>query len=46
MKQVNLPIANYLKKGMPLFDPAYPDPVENWSLPTSPLVTAKKPDGN
>jgi lysophospholipase L1-like esterase len=45
IKQADLPIAKYLKD-VPVFDPANPDPVENWNLPMSAFIGAKKPDGN
>jgi lysophospholipase L1-like esterase len=41
-----LEIAKFLIKETPAFDPAKPDPVENWSWPLSALVTSSKPDGN
>ena len=41
-----LDIAKYLVKDIPAFDPAKPDPVENWNWPLSALVTSSKPDGN
>jgi lysophospholipase L1-like esterase len=45
IKQADLPIAKYLKD-MPKFDPENPDSVENWDLPMSAFIGAKKPDGN
>lgn len=45
--QQNIPeLAKYLKKDLPVFDPANPDDVENWNLPQSSFVGAVKPDGN
>ena len=41
-----LPIAKYLKKGIPPFNPAQPDAVEQWYWPQSILMAAVKPDGN
>ena len=41
-----LHIAKYLVKDISAFDPAKPDPVENWNWPSSALVTSTKPDGN
>ncbi|MCU7551214.1 GDSL-type esterase/lipase family protein [Chitinophagaceae bacterium LB-8] len=45
IKQANLPIAKYLKDAS-IFNPASPDPVENWNLPMSAFTGDKKPDGN
>jgi lysophospholipase L1-like esterase len=42
----NLDIAKFLIKEIPAFDPAKPDPVENWNWPMSTMVTSSKPDGN
>ena len=39
-------LASFLKKDIPVFDPAKPDPVEKWYWPMSPLIEAVKPDGN
>jgi lysophospholipase L1-like esterase len=39
-------LASYLKKGLPAFDPAHPDPFEKWMLPPSLFVGTIKPDGN
>ncbi|MEO6456572.1 MAG: GDSL-type esterase/lipase family protein [Ginsengibacter sp.] len=45
--QQNVPaLAKYLKEQLPLFDPAYPDPVEEWKLPPSSFIETAKPDGN
>ncbi len=46
IKKANLPIADYLKKDLPPFDPAHPDPVEKWNLPPSLFTETVKPDGN
>ena len=45
IKQADLPLAKYLKD-VPMFDPAKPDPVENWNLPLSSFIEDVKPDGN
>jgi lysophospholipase L1-like esterase len=44
--KAKLPIAAFIKKDWKQFDPANPDPVENWNLPMSSFIEAKKPDGN
>jgi lysophospholipase L1-like esterase len=46
IKNADLPIAKYLKKNLPPFDPAHPDPIEKWNLPMSPFNSTNKPDGN
>jgi lysophospholipase L1-like esterase len=43
----NLPaLAKFLKENLPLFDPAHPDPFEQWHLPPSSFIGTVKPDGN
>lgn len=43
----NIPsLAKYLKKNLPAFDPARPDPFEKWDLPASSFIGMVKPDGN
>ncbi|MEO6328286.1 MAG: SGNH/GDSL hydrolase family protein [Ginsengibacter sp.] len=45
--QQNVPaLAKYLKEQLPSFDPAYPDPFEEWKLPASSFIKTAKPDGN
>jgi lysophospholipase L1-like esterase len=39
-------LASYLKKDLPSFDPAHPDPFEKWVLPPSLFVGTVRPDGN
>lgn len=46
IKDQHLPVAKYLKKNIPAFDPAKPDPEEKWYWPLSPLTATEKPDGN
>ncbi|MEZ5426826.1 MAG: rhamnogalacturonan acetylesterase [Pyrinomonadaceae bacterium] len=46
IKKQNLPLAKFLIKGLPRFDPKKPDPVESFALPASPLATDVKPLGN
>jgi lysophospholipase L1-like esterase len=38
-------LARHLKKGLPVYDPAHPDPFEEWKLPQSGFRNAVKPDG-
>ncbi|GAB3537666.1 rhamnogalacturonan acetylesterase [Pontibacter brevis] len=46
IKKNNLKLVDYLREDVKAFDPAHPDPVENWQLPQSPDVTVVKPDGS
>jgi lysophospholipase L1-like esterase len=46
IKEANLPVAQYLKTDLKEFDPAHPDPPEQWNLPMSSFINMKKPDGN
>ncbi|HYM94283.1 MAG TPA: GDSL-type esterase/lipase family protein [Chitinophagaceae bacterium] len=46
IREQSLPFAEYLKKDIPAFNPAYPDPLEKWYWPLSPLASSVKPDGN
>jgi hypothetical protein len=46
IKKASLPLARYLKNDLPVFDPAHPDPVEQWNLPQSSFIAVTKPDGN
>ena len=46
IQDAKLGIAKYFVKDLPAFDPAKPDPIENWNWPLSAMVTASKPDGN
>ncbi|HXB91861.1 MAG TPA: rhamnogalacturonan acetylesterase, partial [Puia sp.] len=39
-------LARYLVAGLPVFEPRHPDPAERFALPASPVMNAKKPDGN
>lgn len=45
IRDQHLPLAAYLKKGIPPFDPAHPDSVDSFTLPPSPLVSIEKPYG-
>lgn len=43
----NIPeLGKHLKYDLPVFDPAHPDPFENWKLPPSAFAGIAKPDGN
>jgi lysophospholipase L1-like esterase len=43
----NIPaLANYLKNNLPSFDPAHPDPFEQFHIPASSFIGSTKPDGN
>lgn len=46
IKKNNLGISRYLKKDLKTFDPAKPDPVNEFYWPPSPSIASKKPDGN
>ncbi|KAI9459595.1 G-D-S-L family lipolytic protein [Russula earlei] len=46
IQDAKLDIAKHLKKNIPAFDPAHPDPVEKWYWPQSSMVSSAKPDGN
>lgn len=46
IKKNKLEIAKHLREDVKFYDPANPDPVEEWILPLSPDVTVLKPDGN
>ena len=46
IKGSGLPLAGYLKKDIPAFDPARPDSYAAWYWPLSPLAATIKPDGN
>ncbi len=46
IKKQNLPLAKFVKKNFPAFDPAKPLPFEKFYWPPSAFVTASKPDGN
>lgn len=46
IKNIQLPVAKYLKNGIRVLDPTFPDAVENWYWPLSTLTATIKPDGN
>ena len=43
IRSLNLPIAKDIRKDVPRFDPAHPDPPSNWTLPADPFLSAQKP---
>ena len=46
IRKQNLPLAKFIRKDAPFFDPAKPMAVEKFYWPRSAFVTANKPDGN
>jgi lysophospholipase L1-like esterase len=46
IRNQRLPLAKYLVKGLPVFDPKKPDSLKGFSVPASPMVTDTKPFGN
>lgn len=46
MKQVNLPIAQYLREDYVSYDPAQPDSFDSFRWNNSPFTKLEKPDGN
>ena len=46
LRQQQGPLATWLQKGLPFFDPAHPPPFETFYWPMSVLKTPEKPDGN
>jgi len=46
IRKNNLDLAKYLIDGLPAFDPAHPDPVNEFHWYESPSVNLIKPDGN
>jgi lysophospholipase L1-like esterase len=46
VKDQQLPFSKYLRKDIPAFSPAKPDPLEKWYWPLSAMVSSVKPDGN
>ena len=41
----HLPLAQYLRNGIPAFDPAKPDSLAEWHLPPSPAISIQTPYG-
>jgi lysophospholipase L1-like esterase len=46
IKANKLPIARFLVKDVPAFNPAHPDPIAKFDVPASPLIADTKPLGN
>ena len=46
IRSTKLALAKHLLKGLPVFDPSHPDPLESFVLPPSPAVTNTKPLGS
>ena len=46
IKEQQLPLAKYLRKNIPAFNPADPDSFEKFYWPVSSFVSSIKPDGN
>jgi lysophospholipase L1-like esterase len=45
IRDQKLPIAQYLRQGIPAFDPAHPDPVATFHIPPSPMISTDTPYG-
>jgi hypothetical protein len=41
-----LDLAKYLAEDVAAFDPAYPDPLATFAIPSEPRVAVQKPYGN
>ncbi len=46
IKETDIALKKYLKDGLPGFDPAHPDPVDQFELPHSAEFEITKPEGN
>jgi len=46
IRQQHLPLEKFIRKDIPVFDPAKPTAAENFYWPQSAFVTASRPDGN
>lgn len=46
LKKTDLPLARLLKRDLPAFNPAAPDPIAGFNIPPSPYIATAKPDGN
>lgn len=46
IRAAKLPLASQLVKNLPIYDPAHPDPVENFNLSASPIASSVRPAGN
>ena len=45
IRDQHLPLAQFLRNGIPPFDPAHPDPLATWHLPASPSIDTTTPYG-
>jgi len=45
IRDQHLPLEQYLRPGIPAFDPAHPDSLASWSLPPSPAISIETPYG-
>jgi lysophospholipase L1-like esterase len=43
IRDQHLPLAKYLRRGVPRFDPAHPDPPQIWHDPPDPFLSAQTP---
>ncbi|HEY1502088.1 MAG TPA: rhamnogalacturonan acetylesterase [Acidobacteriaceae bacterium] len=43
IREQNLPLAKFLRRDTPRFDPAHPDPPSMWSVPADPFQSEQKP---
>lgn len=43
IRQTHLPVQRYLRKDVPHFDPAHPDPPDIWTVPPDPFWSAQTP---
>ena len=43
LRDQHLPLARFLRRGIPHFDPAHPDPPSAWRIPTDPFISEQKP---
>ena len=46
IRAAQLPLAKFLLPGLVKFDPAHPDPVDNFDIPAEPSVAVQRPLGN
>ena len=46
IKEQNLPLAKYLNRNVPDYDPEHPNELSSWQVPLSPRFENVKPDGN
>ena len=46
IRQNKLDLVTFLADDVGAFDPAHPDPIEEFHIPPGPVSTTTKPDGN